>query len=56
MGDYSMFPESDMDKMTDTENETALLAVGAAMAGFFAAVKAHNAGARVMGRQDDHAK
>jgi hypothetical protein len=45
-----------VDKMIDTENETVVLPVGAALAELFAAVSACNAGVRVMGRQDDHAK
>ena len=42
--------------MIDTENETFVLSVGAVLAGLFAAASACNTGARVMGRQDDHAK
>jgi predicted oxidoreductase len=48
--------KSDVDTMIDTENETVVLSVGAAMTGLFAAARACDAGARVMGRQDDHAK
>ena len=41
-------PEIDIDKMTHTENETDVLVIGGGMAGLFAAVKAHDAGANVM--------
>ena len=38
----------DVDKMTDAENEADVLVIGGGMAGLFAAVKAHDAGAKVM--------
>jgi len=38
----------DADKMIDAENETDVLVIGGGMAGLFAAVKAHDAGAKVM--------
>jgi len=38
----------DIDKMTYTENEADVLVIGGGMAGLFAAVKAHDAGARVL--------
>ncbi|MCG8552528.1 MAG: FAD-binding protein [Desulfobacterales bacterium] len=41
-------PEIDMDKITNIENETDVLVIGGGMAGLFAAVKAHDAGAKVM--------
>jgi succinate dehydrogenase/fumarate reductase flavoprotein subunit len=41
-------PEIDADKMRITEEETDLLVVGNGIAGLFAAVKAHDAGAKVM--------
>jgi succinate dehydrogenase/fumarate reductase flavoprotein subunit len=41
-------PEIDIDKMTTTENEVDVLIVGSGIAGLFAAVKAHDAGAKVL--------
>lgn len=41
-------PEIDIDKMGYKENEADVLVIGGGMAGLFAAVKAHDAGARVM--------
>ena len=41
-------PEIDMDKITNIENETDVLVIGGGMAGLFAAVKAHDAGSKVM--------
>lgn len=41
-------PEIDIDKMGYQEKETDVLVIGGGMAGLFAAVKAHDAGARVM--------
>ena len=41
-------PEIDADKMTTVENETDVLVVGGGIAGLFAAVKANDAGARVL--------
>ncbi len=41
-------PEIDIDKMTYAENEADVLVVGGGMAGLFAAVKAHDAGSKVM--------
>ncbi|ACN13216.1 FAD-dependent pyridine nucleotide oxidoreductase (FPNCR family protein) [Desulforapulum autotrophicum HRM2] len=41
-------PEIDMDKIAVTENETDVLVVGSGIAGLFAAVKGHDAGARVL--------
>ena len=41
-------PEIDIDKMTFAENEADVLVIGGGMAGLFAAVKAHDAGANVM--------
>ena len=38
----------DADKMIDAENETDVLVIGGGMAGLFAAVKAHDAGAKVI--------
>ena len=38
----------DTDKMTDVENQADVLVIGGGMAGLFAAVKAHDAGAKVM--------
>lgn len=38
----------DADKIIDAENETDVLVIGGGMAGLFAAVKAHDAGAKVM--------
>ena len=41
-------PEIDIDKMTYAENEADVLVIGGGMAGLFAAVKAHDAGSKVM--------
>ena len=41
-------PEIDMKKVTVAENETDVLVVGSGIAGLFAAVKGHDAGARVL--------
>nr|WP_320014205.1 FAD-binding protein [uncultured Desulfobacter sp.] len=41
-------PEIDIDKIKKTEAETDVLVIGGGMAGLFAAVKAHDAGAKVM--------
>ncbi len=41
-------PEIDVDKMTYAENQTDVLVIGGGMAGLFAAVKAHDAGSKVM--------
>ena len=41
-------PDIDMDKITNIENETDVLVIGGGMAGLFAAVKAHDAGSKVM--------
>ena len=41
-------PETDPEKVTTTESETDLLVVGSGIAGLFAAVKAHDASARVL--------
>ena len=41
-------PEVDPDNMAHAENETDVLVVGSGMAGLFAAIKAHDAGARVL--------
>ena len=41
-------PEIDIDKITVAENEADVLVVGSGMAGLFAAVKAHDAGAKVL--------
>ncbi|MFH2093274.1 MAG: FAD-binding protein [Pseudomonadota bacterium] len=41
-------PKIDMDKMEIENNKTEVLVVGSGMAGLFAAVKAHDAGARVI--------
>ena len=41
-------PEIDPDKVTTAESETDVLVVGSGIAGLFAAVKAHDAGARVL--------
>jgi len=41
-------PEIDIDKLTYAENEADVLVIGGGMAGLFAAVKAHDAGAKVM--------
>ena len=41
-------PEIDMDKITNIENETDVLVIGGGMAGLFAAIKAHDAGSKVM--------
>ena len=41
-------PEIDIDKMTYAESEADVLVVGGGMAGLFAAVKAHDAGANVL--------
>ena len=50
--DHSAFsanvPEIDIDKMRYAENEADVLVIGGGMAGLFAAVKAHDAGAKVM--------
>ncbi|MFA6810376.1 MAG: FAD-binding protein [Desulfoplanes sp.] len=40
-------PEIDVNDMKDVENETDVLVIGSGMAGLFAAVKAHDAGASV---------
>ncbi|MDX2446164.1 MAG: FAD-binding protein, partial [Desulfobacterales bacterium] len=40
--------EIDIDKMTYEENETDILVIGGGIAGMFAAVKGHDAGAKVM--------
>jgi hypothetical protein len=41
-------PKIDVDKMTTVENQADVLVIGGGMAGLFAAVKAHDAGAKVM--------
>jgi len=41
-------PEIDINKMTYAENEADVLVIGGGMAGVFAAVKAHDAGSRVL--------
>ncbi|NDY74396.1 succinate dehydrogenase/fumarate reductase flavoprotein subunit [Desulfobacter hydrogenophilus] len=41
-------PEIDIDKIKNAENETDVLVIGGGMAGLFAAVKAHDAGSKVM--------
>jgi succinate dehydrogenase/fumarate reductase flavoprotein subunit len=41
-------PEIDIDKMSYAENEADVLVIGGGMAGLFAAVKAHDAGSKVM--------
>lgn len=41
-------PEIDADKMTYADNEADVLVIGGGMAGLFAAVKAHDAGSRVL--------
>ena len=41
-------PEIDIDKMTYAKNEADVLVIGGGMAGLFAAVKAHDAGSKVM--------
>ncbi len=41
-------PEIDIDKMTVTENEADVLVVGSGIAGLFAAVKGHDAGAKIL--------
>jgi succinate dehydrogenase/fumarate reductase flavoprotein subunit len=41
-------PEIDVDKMSSAENETDVLIIGGGIAGLFAAVKAHDAGSKVM--------
>jgi len=41
-------PEIDIDKMTCAQNEADVLVIGGGMAGLFAAVKAHDAGSKVM--------
>ncbi len=41
-------PKIDIDKITYAENEAEVLVIGGGMAGLFAAVKAHDAGARVL--------
>lgn len=44
----SKSPEVDINKMTFTENDSDVLVIGGGMAGLFAAVKAHDAGARTL--------
>jgi len=41
-------PEIDIDKMTQSESKTDVLVIGGGMAGLFAAVKAYDAGSKVM--------
>ena len=41
-------PEIDVEKMAYPENDADVLVIGGGMAGLFAAVKAHDAGAKVM--------
>ena len=41
-------PEIDIDKMAYAQNQADVLVIGGGMAGLFAAVKAHDAGAKVM--------
>ncbi|NDY72288.1 succinate dehydrogenase/fumarate reductase flavoprotein subunit [Desulfobacter hydrogenophilus] len=41
-------PEIDLNKITYTENQTDVLVIGGGMAGLFAAVKAYDAGSKVM--------
>ena len=41
-------PEIDIDKITNTENETDVLVIGGRLAGLFAAVKAHDSGSKAM--------
>ena len=41
-------PEIDPEKVMTAESETDVLVVGSGIAGLFAAVKAHDAGARVL--------
>ena len=45
---HSNIPKVDADKMSSVESETDVLVLGSGMAGVFAAVKAHDAGAKVM--------
>jgi succinate dehydrogenase/fumarate reductase flavoprotein subunit len=45
---HSNIPKVDADKMSSVESETDVLVLGSGMAGVFAAVKAHDAGSKVM--------